>query len=146
MKADADLGARRDRGEAAWLEPWVDGQALSLSLLCELGRAELLSVNRQRIRRDRDGALHYDGVDIDVLPGRDARCVRLAALAARTAAALPGLRGFVGIDVVWHEQHGPVLIEINPRLTCAYVGLSRRLGRNLAAEVLALQKLERLDA
>jgi len=144
--ADADLRARRDRGEAAWLEPWVDGQALSLSLLCELGRAELLSVNRQRIRRDRDGALHYDGVDIDVLPSRDAHRARLAALAARTAAALPGLRGFVGIDVVWHEQHGPVLIEINPRLTCAYVGLSRRLGRNLAAEVLALQKLERLDA
>lgn len=144
--ADADLRARRDRGEAAWMEPWVDGQALSLSLLCELGRAELLSVNRQRIRRDRDGALHYEGVDIDVLPAGDARRTRLAALAARTAAALTGLRGFVGIDVIWHAQHGPVLIEINPRLTCAYVGLSRRLGRNLAAEVLALQKLERLDA
>jgi predicted ATP-grasp superfamily ATP-dependent carboligase len=29
-----------------------------------------------------------------------------------------------------------VVIEVNPRVTCAYVGLSQRLGRNVAAEVL----------
>jgi len=62
------------------------------------------------------------------------------------AATLPGLRGFVGIDLVWHAQRGPVLIEINPRLTCSYVGLSQRLGRCLAGEVLALQRLEGLHA
>ena len=56
--------------------------------------------------------------------------------------ALPGLRGFVGIDVIASEGHAPVLIEINPRLTCAYVGLSRRLGRNLAREMLGLHGLE----
>jgi predicted ATP-grasp superfamily ATP-dependent carboligase len=52
------------------------------------------------------------------------------------ADALPGLRGFVGIDLIWNEERGPVLIEVNPRVTTAYVGLSRRLGRNLAADVL----------
>jgi len=61
----------------------------------------------------------------------------LAALAARVQRALPGLRGFVGIDLVWHAQRGPVVIEVNPRVTCAYVGLSRQLGRNLAGEVIA---------
>jgi len=30
-----------------------------------------------------------------------------------------------------------VVIEVNPRVTCAYVGLSASLGRNLAAELLA---------
>ena len=49
---------------------------------------------------------------------------------------MPGLRGFVGIDLVWHEERGPVVIEVNPRVTCAYVGLSAALGRNLAAELL----------
>ena len=29
------------------------------------------------------------------------------------------------------------VLEVNPRLTSAYVGLSARLGRNLAAEILA---------
>lgn len=144
--AEADLAARHARGDSACLEPWVEGEALSLSLLCELGRAELLGVNRQHIVTLADGSLRYDGVEIDVWPRHDARRPTLASLAARVAAALPGLRGVVGIDLVWHAQHGPVLIEINPRLTCAYVGLSQRLGRNLAAEVLALQRLERIDA
>jgi predicted ATP-grasp superfamily ATP-dependent carboligase len=56
-------------------------------------------------------------------------------LAQAVVLAVPGLRGFVGIDLVWHARLGPVAIEINPRLTCAYVGLSAALGRNLAAEI-----------
>jgi tyramine---L-glutamate ligase len=144
--AEADLAGRHARGDSACLEPWAEGEALSISLLCELGRAELLGVNRQHITTLADGTLRYDGVEIDVWPRHDPRRPTLAALASRVAAALPGLRGFVGIDLVWHARHGPVLIEINPRLTCAYVGLSQRLGRNLAAEVLALQRLERIDA
>jgi predicted ATP-grasp superfamily ATP-dependent carboligase len=85
-------------------------------------------------------------LDIDVMPPSDLRRRLLAALASGVAAAMPGLRGFVGIDVVWPERGAPVLIEVNPRLTCAYVGLSRRLGRCLAAEVLAMQRLEPLHA
>lgn len=144
--AQDDRAARHGRGQSAWLEPWVQGQALSLSLLCEPGRAELLSVNRQHIRHGDGGALCYDGVEIDVMPPQDPRRPPLAALAARVAAAMPGLRGFVGIDIVWPARGAPVVIEINPRLTCAFVGLSRRLGRCLAAEVLALQRLERAHA
>jgi len=144
--AQADFAARLGRGDSAWLEPWVEGQALSLSLLCELGRAELLSVNRQHIRHDDVGALHYEGVEIDVMAPGDRRRPALAALATRVAAALPGLRGFVGVDIVLPRRGEPVVIEVNPRLTCAFVGLSRRLGRGLAAEMLALQRLERADA
>ncbi len=146
LGAEADLAGRDARGESACLEPWIAGEPLSLSLLCELGQAELLSVNRQRIATLPDGTLRYDGVEIDVLPRHSARWRTLAALGGSVAAALPGLRGFVGVDIVASERHGPVVIEINPRLTCAYVGLSKRLGRNLAREVLALQRLERIDA
>ncbi len=146
LGAEADLAGRDARGESACLEPWIAGEAMSLSLLCELGQAELLSVNRQRIGTLPDGALRYDGVEIDVLPHGAPRWRALAALASRVAGALPGLRGFVGVDLVLSERHGPVVIEINPRLTCAYVGLSKRLGRNLAREVLAMQRLERIDA
>jgi hypothetical protein len=34
-----------------------------------------------------------------------------------------------------------VAIEVYPRVTCAYVGLSARLQRNLGAEILASQRL-----
>jgi predicted ATP-grasp superfamily ATP-dependent carboligase len=124
------------RDGVACLEPWVDGDAMSLALLARRDGAELLAVNRQRIALAADGSVHFEGVEIDVMPVADARRPRLAALAQQVHAAVPGLRGFVGIDFVWHATLGPVVIEVNPRLTSAYVGLSRRLQRNVAAEAL----------
>jgi len=76
-------------------------------------------------------------VDIAVLPLAGERAQALRQLAMQVHQALPGLRGFVGIDLVWHALRGPVVIEVNPRLTCAYVGLSQALGRALAPEMVA---------
>jgi predicted ATP-grasp superfamily ATP-dependent carboligase len=129
-------------GSRATLEAWVEGEPLSLSLMCRVDRVELLSVNRQRIGRDASGLLSFDGVDIAAWPINDARGALLADWAHRVVRALPGLRGFVGIDLVWHAQRGPVLIEINPRVTMAYVGLSKALGRNLASTALAAHERE----
>jgi predicted ATP-grasp superfamily ATP-dependent carboligase len=132
-----DLAQRRRAGHSATLEPWIDGPAWSLSLLCGAAGAALLSVNRQRVRVDRCGGLTFEGVTANVLPAGDTCYLALQRLADRVVGAVPGLRGFVGIDFVWHPEAGPVLIEINPRVTSAYVGLSAALGRNLAAEVIA---------
>jgi predicted ATP-grasp superfamily ATP-dependent carboligase len=118
-----------------WAEPWVAGDAFSLALRCGAGGAELLAVNRQHVRCDDAGELTFDGVTIDVMARDDARRRTLDALAHAVLRAVPGLRGYVGVDFVWHPAHGPVAIEINPRVTSAYVGLSARLGRNLGAEI-----------
>jgi tyramine---L-glutamate ligase len=134
-RVHADLSAARDHAnESMVIEPWVEGAAMSLSLLCRPGRFELLSVNRQRVVVDEQGQVSFEGVAIDGDVGsrRDA----LTFVARDVVQAIPGLRGFVGIDIVWHEQRGPVVIEVNPRVTCAYIGLSAALGRNLAAELL----------
>lgn len=142
--AEADRAGRRQRGETATLEPWVEGEALSLSLLCcEAAPPELLAINRQRIEVDAAGLLRDEGVAICQLALQDPRAAALQALAGDVVAAVPGLRGFIGIDLVWHPQRGPVVIEINPRLTCAYVGLSAALGRNLAAEILTAHRESR---
>jgi predicted ATP-grasp superfamily ATP-dependent carboligase len=144
--AEADLAERVARDEPATLEPWVDGEALSLSLRCRAGGPpELLAVNRQHIEVSGDGRLRDAGVSIARIALHDARVPALAALAARTVEALPGLDGFVGIDLVWHRERGPVAIEVNPRLTCAYAGLSAALGRNLAADIVTAH-LEALHA
>ena len=34
-----------------------------------------------------------------------------------------------------------MVIEVNPRVTCAYVGLSSILGRNLAADILRAREV-----
>ncbi|MEP9321685.1 ATP-grasp domain-containing protein [Paraburkholderia phymatum] len=123
-------------GESVTLEAWIDGDALSLSLLCSRGHMQLLGINRQHIRID-DGQLSYDGVTANAIPPSDDKAATCSALAARIARALPGLAGFVGIDLVWHPQRGPVVIEVNPRVTCAYPALSRMLDFNLGASVVA---------
>jgi tyramine---L-glutamate ligase len=146
LEAASDDWSQRSRaGRPMAIEAWVEGAALSLSLLCGPAHTELLCVNRQHLRVDAAGALSYEGVELNVLPlARQRRAVKgtgpqaaaLQALATRVGQSLPGLRGFVGIDLVWHAQRGPVVIEVNPRVTCAYVGLSQALGRNLAADVI----------
>jgi tyramine---L-glutamate ligase len=129
----ADLSAARDHATAcsSVIEPWVEGAAMSLSLLCKPGHFELLSVNRQQIAVDGAGCVSFEGVMID----RQAPAAMFEPVARDVVRAMPGLCGFVGIDLVWHEHRGPVVIEVNPRVTCAYVGLSAALGRNLAAEL-----------
>ena len=155
--ARAELLRRTALGQPTRLEAWVGDvqpagqgqsgtmQALSLSLLCLSNRTELLSINRQRIELTAEGEVRYRGVDIGALALDSDRGEDLRRLASRIRDALPGLAGFVGVDLVLADQQPggagsaePVVIEVNPRVTCAYVGQSRRLGRNLAAEILGV--------
>lgn len=134
--AEARALTRRAAGEGVTLQPWVEGEAMSVSLLCAPGRAQLLSLNRQHVTVDGDGGVHYAGVEVGALAAADPRRRALQRLADRVLTALPGLRGFVGVDLVWHGGLGPVAIEVNPRVSCAYAGQSARLGVNLAGAVL----------
>ena len=109
------------------VEPWVAGAPMSLGLWAQGGRAELLAVNAQRITLDETGHLQYAGLAPAPLDAA------LAPLAQAVVDAIPGLAGYVGVDWVASPAFGPVVIEVNPRVTCGYAGLSARLGRNLAA-------------
>ena len=131
----SDRARRRLRQEDAVMEPWIEGDPLSMALLCGAGPVEVLAVNRQRISVDGSGSLAFDGVAVGAITGPRARA--MAVLARRVSAAVPGLSGFVGVDVTWHPGSGPVVIEINPRVTCAYEGLSAKLRGNVAQRLLA---------
>lgn len=134
----AGLQERERTGRTATLEPYVEGEPLSVSLLAGTPGPEAIAFNRQQIAVDAEGCVADLGVLNHAIDPGDARAAPLRKLAADVARALPGLRGFVGIDLVWHATRGPVVIEVNPRVTCAYAGLSAKLGRNLAADILAL--------
>jgi predicted ATP-grasp superfamily ATP-dependent carboligase len=117
-----------------WIfQPFVRGEALSLSMLCCEQRARLLACNRQHVRINH-GRFEFSGVSVNAVPDRDGRYAQLAQKVAR---ALPGLWGYVGIDVI-DAADGPVVVEINPRLTTSYAGLSRAIGVNPARLVLEL--------
>jgi predicted ATP-grasp superfamily ATP-dependent carboligase len=136
--AEALAARRAAAGEAVTLQPWVEGEAMSVSLLCGAPEpADVLSLNRQHLTLDTAGRVRFAGVQRVCTDPADPRWPALQALADTLVRALPGLRGFIGIDLVWHARHGPVPIEVNARVSCAYVGLSAALGRNLAGETLA---------
>jgi predicted ATP-grasp superfamily ATP-dependent carboligase len=114
-------------------QPWLDGEPLSLSLVCADGACRLLACNRQEIAV-RDGRVSLEAVQVNAVRDGDGR---LARLAERVAVAVPGLWGYVGVDLMFTAD-GPVLLEINPRLTTSYCGLRPALGLNTAALVLDL--------
>jgi predicted ATP-grasp superfamily ATP-dependent carboligase len=127
--------ARRMLGAAPGriAQPWIDGEALSLSLVCTDGIGQLLSCNRQWIRLAGD-RVSLEGISVNAIPDPHGEFARLAQL---VAAAILGLQGYVGIDLIRTSQ-GLVLLEINPRLTTSYAGLRGALEVNPAAAVLAM--------
>lgn len=71
-------------------------------------------------------------------------------LARAIAAAIPGLCGYVAVDLIDRPDgsgpSGPVVVEVNPRLSVGYSGLSRVLGWNPAGDILSLFLPESADA
>jgi predicted ATP-grasp superfamily ATP-dependent carboligase len=118
-------------GQGLLAQPWIDGDAMSLCVLSAPGRVDVVSVNRQQLRLH-EGAVELVAIDVNCEPAT----ADLAALARRVADAMPGLRGYFGIDWV-RTPAGPVVIEVNPRLTSSYAGLKPALGLNAAEWVLA---------
>jgi predicted ATP-grasp superfamily ATP-dependent carboligase len=113
------LGA--ERPEAALIQPYITGVPMSASFLVAEGRAHLVGVGRQRVEI-RAGRFVYRGGTVPAEVSRYDENVH------RTVDAVPGLRGWVGVDFLWDEQEArAVVLEINPRLTTSYVGLRRLL-------------------
>jgi predicted ATP-grasp superfamily ATP-dependent carboligase len=54
------------------------------------------------------------------------------------AKALPELWGYIGIDLIETAEQGPLLLEINPRLTTSFVGIYPATGINVAEQVIQL--------
>jgi len=124
-----DNGARADYVA----QPYIRGCAASLSTLCSAGKATLLAANIQRIATERDG-LHLESIEVNAISDVHLQYARLA---SAVAAAIPGLWGYVGIDILI-SANGPVVLEVNPRLTLSYAGLRAALGINPAELVVRM--------
>lgn len=137
---EALRGWLRGREHTHVVQPWRNGAAASLSMLCRDGRAWLLSCNRQLVRRD-GNEFRYEGSVINGLAQyRDA----FARLAADVACAMPALRGYVGVDLMMVDDDPSRLevLEINPRLTTSYAGLHEATGINVAKSVIELMEVQ----
>lgn len=120
------------------LEPFVPGVAASVAVLCGPNGRRVLPPCMQRLSAD--GRFGYLG---GTAPLPAALAERAESLAAGVVAALPGLCGYIGIDLVLGERadgSGDAVIEVNPRLTTSYVGLRRLAESNLAAALVQIAR------
>ena len=116
------------------MQPYLKGQPASLSCLFKHGQAWLLCYNHQQIDLHQ-GRFALRGCLVNA-PSSLLNYYR--DLLSKIAAALPGLWGYVGVDIIEHAALGPLVLEINPRLTTSYTGIRRATGINVAEQVLRL--------
>jgi tyramine---L-glutamate ligase len=129
-------GCMAERHYPRVFQPWCCGESLSLSLLCASGAAVLLAVNRHDVAWKSDG-LTLAALTVNAYP-RDADDFQM--LAQRIALALPGLWGYIGVDLIRTEDGVLTVLEINPRLTTSYCGLRAALGINVAQALLSRRR------
>lgn len=115
------------------LQPYIHGRHRSLSLVCADNKVLLLSFNEQRIVVS-DNQLHFMGSTVN---GMDDPFRKFRSLAESVLAAIPGLWGYVGIDFIMSNE-GPVVLEVNPRITTSHAGLHDSIGYNPAQLIVDL--------
>ena len=131
LRHAVDIARSADGKGPLLLQRYVPGVAASVSLLADGRCAVALTVNAQSMRVARPFAYRGGMTPLDhPLAGRAVEA------AVRTCRSLPGLRGYVGVDLVLTDSEA-VVIEVNPRLTTAYLGVRSALEGNVAALALA---------
>ena len=124
--------------EQILLQSLASGVSASVSLLVAGRQCVPLSLNLQLIEAGLP--FKYRGSQVPYChPARD----RAVALAAEAVSLIPGLNGYVGVDLVLGEELVQ-LIEINPRLTTSYIGLRQVSRINLAQAIWEAGKNGRL--
>ncbi|MFO0969152.1 MAG: ATP-grasp domain-containing protein [Gemmataceae bacterium] len=125
------------------LQPLISGCAASAAFLVGDGAAIPLRAGRQSVigfEPCHGHGIAYRGGEAPLPAPLEERALRLA---TRALSAFPNLRGYAGVDLVLgsapdgDEDH---VIEINPRVTTAYVGLRRLCRDNIAVAWLNLTR------
>jgi predicted ATP-grasp superfamily ATP-dependent carboligase len=134
-RRDEIAAAMAAAGQQAIVQDFVNGTAVSTAAILPPGGGEPLVLPAGRQRLANDGRFTYLGGQIPAaVAGLDERA---ATLIRRCCAALPGLSGFVGFDLIWQAPTRQLtLVEINPRLTTSYIGYRAQTADNLAGWLL----------
>lgn len=116
-------------------QPYIAGLPASISLIiCE---AEIIALMPSFQVMSDDGRLKYLG---GTMPLPEPLARRAESLAVRAVKCVPGLRGYVGVDLILGLAESgsvDVAIEINPRLTTSYVGLRALAIDSISDAILA---------
>jgi len=110
----------------------IRGKAASACVISTGDKAVAVTLNKQLVTLSSpDKESRYYG---GVVPF-DHKLEKEALRAAEKAVeGIVGLKGYVGVDMILTNE-GPVVMEINPRLTTSYIGLKRAVNFNPAQAI-----------
>ncbi len=115
-------------------QPFHAGQPVSLSCLFKQGQGWLICCNQQDISlQNQRFKLNGCRVNID----SDYRDY-YQDLVDKIAGAIPTLWGYIGIDLIETAEHGPLVLEINPRFTSSYAGIEAATGIRISDQLIRL--------
>ena len=119
------------------IQAYQQGTATSLSLLMSEDDILVLAINRQKISREYN-KLIFNGCEVNGINPLIFSTSQALALGQQIQKAIPGLWGFIGVDLILTKRQA-IVVDLNPRLTTSYVGLKQSIAIN-PMELLFLMK------
>lgn len=109
-------------------QEYVKGVDASVSVIVGERGARSLTLNAQVVSRGEDGRLRYEG---GYVPLKHEARDEAFKVAEKLVSSIPGLRGYVGVDLVLSPM-GVFVMEVNPRITTSYLGVRMVVDGNVA--------------
>jgi len=141
-RTELKAAVAQDKSGQFIVQPYINGTHASLNLICWNGECLLLSCNEQCMKVENEG---FELVKCQVNAFDKNNFKKFCKI---LVSSLPSLQGYIGVDILITEKN-ILLVEINPRLTTSYAGLSSALGVNPAEMILhcfAYQQLPKFEA
>jgi predicted ATP-grasp superfamily ATP-dependent carboligase len=126
-KIDAELAS-----ETFMVQEYLEGETVSVSLLYTGTKTLPVSLNKQNVTlaKPSDASCYMGGC----VPFDHEMKQKAFNVAEKVVGCFSGLKGYVGVDLILTEK-GPVVVDVNPRLTTSFVGLNRIAGFNFAEAI-----------
>ena len=114
------------------IQEYIPGDVCSVCLISDGKEALPISLNKQIVKIDENGGEYLGGYVPYEHPSKE----KAFAVAKRACEFVPGLKGFIGVDLIIADD--VYLIEINSRFTTSYVGLQKVSNINIAKAIIDL--------
>ena len=127
VKITKDINKLRTINSNNIIQDYIVGQDYSVSVFFTREGFKLLTINKQCIRINQNDQIYLFGIMINI---KHDCYIKIISIISKIKNIFPGLRGFVGIDLLINNKE-IFIIEINPRLTTSFVGVYDTLGVNI---------------
>ncbi|MCQ2972277.1 MAG: ATP-grasp domain-containing protein [archaeon] len=133
-----DIELKYALGETVVVQEFIEGEDISVSLICDGRKAIPLSLNSQLIEITDENTNYLGGQ----LPFESQHKYEAFYIATRAVESIEGLKGFVGVDLRINTNPRDIndlyLLEINSRFTTPYVGLKKVANFNIGKTIVDL--------